>query len=874
MERRLAILSVLLVFSLVLALVPVRQAQAAANPAFSTGDTQAFLNYLKSFYQTVYRPDTGAVILKGYRCNPVYNITGGDYFNYWTDDHGKILLVASLLGDMDVASRAYAFIKQNSIETPSGRYLFGRIANSSLYSSSPIGESATPAENNYYLTNRILAFINASDWQSPKTNVFEKALSVANVWDALSNNVPPDLNAGPFVVAISPMMVYWSNSSAPGLTRQAIVGPSTPQNVTLYYYSGLRDSSGQVVIPPYYRVRRLVGLWDPRGLVPTGAIKVEVNATMVPWRQYTTITLRVINHWTDNIYVSNATLAFASIDNFLYREYPYFYWEHRSNGVVEGPILPQRGGDQTLWDGTGSAPDKILFAGFSWPAGIVEATKGWLATIDSARYGLARIDWTSYMGDSVNVWAKANFTMPVTPNGASPVLISASLTPMQKTSYYMASALFGIDEQALPDGTVMEMSASTGLVALGLAEYYLRTNRPDVLELTKGVWAFLYNDARQRLSPPSWIPQSASERITGAYYRSTLTHAIAGLLLDPKDTTYRGWAREVTEKLIYRFIDTDSSSAIYGGFTNDQVDAEEYGYAYALLMLQYRLYGDKRAHDIANGLLNGLKVNSGYTDETPPRTWPLVSSSPIRFLPSVYLTLRNGTAFNWINIASQVWRLGEMNIGLMLGAMFDGSGDEVAYDEPQALAAVDLVWKAQASQGPDEFSVYAGYNWDTTFSSNTETQPAGMMALALWKAHMWNMTRTVYVNRVYRASLASVYYSTTDATLYLVLNSVSSLTGATVSLYYPYSYQILNMPTLRVEFSNGTIIGDAVSFYSQTTRMLTLGLTFPAGGQLTIIIRQIQVPVGLVVALASAVTAAIIAIILVRRKKMKREHGR
>jgi len=79
---------------------------------------------------------------------------------------------------------------------------------------------------------------------------------------------------------------------------------------------------------------------------------------------------------------------------------------------------------------------------------------------------------------------------------------------------------------------------------------------------------------------------------------------------------------------------------------------------------------------------------------------------------------------------------------------------------------------------------------------------------------MWNMTGTVYVNRFYRASIGSIAYDTTDGTLTVHLNSAASLTGGSVSFYYPYAYQVINTPTLRVQFSNGTVINDAISFYS------------------------------------------------------------
>ena len=850
------VLIVILILVLVLDGVADHPAVASPNPAFSTGDAQAYVTYMQSLFRTVIRPDTSIVIERGYQTYPIYDVAGGDYFNYWTDDHGKILLAGALLDDSTTMLQAFREVSQASIQTSQGAYLASRITNSSLYSATALGNTTAP--NNYYITNRIVAFANASNTESPQTKVFEKAVSVASVWDSQVNTLDSNLKNGPFVTSISPMQIYWTNSSSGTFMRNTIFGPQTSQTVKIFNYPGNPLQFGL----PYYRIQRLVSVNDSLGLIPLGNVKLEVNVTFTPWRPYGAITMRLVNNWSQNIYVSNVTLAFGSTDSFL--DYvPWLYYQYRADGSTNGPIMVRRGINQTLWDGSGPSVSKMLLSGFRTP----EFAKGWLASVQSTQYGLAAVKWTAYMAHSVGLVVKGSLINAIPPSGFSPFLITANFMPQDKTDYYMASSLFGINENALPDGVVPTLAASWGLVTLGVVEYYLATGDVQALTLAKQLWSYQYNDAKQRLAP-TWVPENP-EHYPSVYFRALYPHALAGLLLDSTNSTYKGWAQNVTQVAIYKHLDLNVGSPNYGGFAFG-LDMEENAWAYALLMKQYQLYSDTKARDVAHGLRDAIKANTGYTDQAVCTSWPQGSSSYNQFLPSVYQVDRLWNPYTWANHPQSVFRPSEMLIGLILGAEYEGSASQLIYDKAISLATVSMLWKMQTPLNSG-FAVDVRY-WDLSCNSNSETQPDGMVALALWKASMWNLTQTVYLNRVYKASVSSLVYSTTDGTLTVGLTSIPSATGANISLYYPYSYRNGTWPTLRVDFSNSTTITDAVTLYSQTTKMLNLRLSFPVSGVLTITIRQSQQPTGSNLALIAvgvgAVSAIVAGVIIVSRSKL------
>jgi hypothetical protein len=850
--KRIALPGVIIILTLLLATLQV--SHVVSNPAFSTGDTKAFITYLNSLYRTVIRPDASSVIVRGYQTYPVYNVTGGDYFNYWTDDHGKILLAGALLDDPTMMLQAFREVSQASIRTGQGAYLASRIANSSFYSLTTLGNTTAP--NNYYITNRMVAFANASNTESPQTDVFEKAVAVASIWDSRVNTLNSNLKSGPFVASIAPLEIYWGNDTTH--IRRTTFAQITPEKVTIFNSLG----NPSKFILPYYRIQRLVSVNDTLGVIPLGNVKLEVNVTFVPWRPYGVVTMRVINNWSQSIRVGNVTLAFASADSFL--DYvPWFYYQYHANGVIDGPIIVRRGINQTLWNGSGSPIQKVLFSGFATP----EFAKGWLANVQSAQYGLDKIIWTTCMAHSVGFIVDGSLSTAIPAGSNTLNLISANFIPQDKIDYYMAPSLFSIDENSLPDGMVWSLAASWGIVTLGVVEYYLATGDRDALTLAEQLWSYQYNDAKQRLAP-TWIPENP-EHFPSVYFRALYAQALAGLLLDSNNATYKGWAENVTEIAIYQQLDLNLGSPSYGGFAYG-LDTEENAWAYALLMKEFQLYSDRSAQTRGHSLRDVIKSNIGFTDQSVCTSWPLGSSSYNQFLPSVYLVDRLGNPYTWANHPQSVFRPSEMLIGLILGAEYEGSDGASLYDMPVNLATVSMLWKMQTPLNSG-FAVDARY-WDPSCNSNSETQPDGMLALALWKARMWNLTQQVYLNRIYKTSLTSISYSKSNGDLRLTLQSTASATGANITLYYPNSYQDGTHPTLGVWFSNGTNIANAVAYYSTTSKMLSLRLTFPTSGSLTIEISQTQQPVGpplAIIAGVGAVVAVAAGVIHAARKQMQ-----
>ena len=87
-----------------------------------------------------------------FQCYPQYG--HGDYYNYWMDDAGKLLIAFNLAGDFEYSEKAVNFIKNMVV----GGYLPARYVNSTLYySGSPGGD--------FYASNMFVGIGNATkDW--------------------------------------------------------------------------------------------------------------------------------------------------------------------------------------------------------------------------------------------------------------------------------------------------------------------------------------------------------------------------------------------------------------------------------------------------------------------------------------------------------------------------------------------------------------------------------------------------------------------------------------------------------------------------------------------------------------------------------------
>jgi len=131
-----------------------------------------YLTYLESLYNEEFG---------GFRCYP--DPTHGDYFNYWIDDAGKLLIALVEGWDYDYVSKAVDFLASNMY----GNYFVQRVVDSRIFYEGDAG-------SDYYFTNRIVGVGNATKEWGERTAPGLQAhwafneTSGDNVWESWKNH--------------------------------------------------------------------------------------------------------------------------------------------------------------------------------------------------------------------------------------------------------------------------------------------------------------------------------------------------------------------------------------------------------------------------------------------------------------------------------------------------------------------------------------------------------------------------------------------------------------------------------------------------------------------------------------------------------------
>ena len=126
----------LLTLSAFLAAISTQQTSSATTSGSIQTDPYTYFpqydSYMESFYRTgVASSGSGT----GFHAYPTSEPSGGDYYNYWTDDAGKLLGSFTALGDTSYAQDAANFIQDNAIPisgNPGQYYLPQRVTNTSI----------------------------------------------------------------------------------------------------------------------------------------------------------------------------------------------------------------------------------------------------------------------------------------------------------------------------------------------------------------------------------------------------------------------------------------------------------------------------------------------------------------------------------------------------------------------------------------------------------------------------------------------------------------------------------------------------------------------------------------------------------------------
>lgn len=121
-----SVLAVLLISaSLSLLFLPKPLSVTASSPLPNpASDPYTNFTQYDGYTQSFYKPSLGC-----FTAYPIYDVSGGDYYNCWLDDAGKLTAAFTQLGDTSYADKAASFIMDNSINDNGYVYLPERVIN-------------------------------------------------------------------------------------------------------------------------------------------------------------------------------------------------------------------------------------------------------------------------------------------------------------------------------------------------------------------------------------------------------------------------------------------------------------------------------------------------------------------------------------------------------------------------------------------------------------------------------------------------------------------------------------------------------------------------------------------------------------------------
>ena len=440
-----------------------------------------------------------------------------------------------------------------------------------------------------------------------------------------------------------------------------------------------------------------------------------VNATIYAGNDYVIVQSNIVNKGPYWVRLDRFGVGLGALNQTL-AYYPYYSFLKLENETVQF-ISHSVNTSETyyIWHSRSPYPPPVTmgFTGFKTP----EFAEGFLLKFIT-NDDLDEINYIYNMfGVSVRIASKGGVLAPKEAS-RNCIFYMTATDKFQMDRYdTLLSLMENIEDYENYD---ISMSASWGLVVYALAKYAKIMEDPSAENLAKQLWESYYQEV-------FWQPTYGSPRIDRIYYRSLYTHALAGLILDPNNSTFLSYARLIADKIMEWQI-MDPSNPAYG---RARVGLEENGWAYALLRKLYMLTGNSTYNERAALILRSIKMISDYDG-----------------LKIYNINEHTGGICSESSDTYGVFRSGEMLYALMEGG--------AKWNEPAALHAVSLIWKF-TKQIDSGFSVTVD---PVSGHSNTETQPLCFLGLHAWTRAMAEATAGVHVKYLRDAVMTSAQWRT------------------------------------------------------------------------------------------------------------------
>ncbi|MEM1581268.1 MAG: hypothetical protein QXK89_01980, partial [Candidatus Bathyarchaeia archaeon] len=438
-----------------------------------------------------------------------------------------------------------------------------------------------------------------------------------------------------------------------------------------------------------------------------------VNATVCEGNDYVIVTSSIVNNGPYCVRLDRFGVGLGSLNQTL-AYYPYYSFLKLEDGTTQILSHPVETSETYyIWDSRSPYPPPVSmgFSGYKTP----EFAEGFLIKFIN-NHDLDEVNYVyNLFGVSVRVATKGGVLSPGKSSRNS-VFYATALDKFQMDRYEaLLSLMENIEAYKNYD---ISMSASWGIVIYALAKYAKTMEDPAAEELAKRLWEAYQQEV-------FYQPTYAPPRIDRIYYRSLYTHALAGLILDPNNSTFLSYARLIANKVIEWQI-MDPSNPAYG---RARVGLEENGWAYALLRKLYMLTGNATYNERAKLILESIKMISDYDK-----------------LQIYNINEHTGGICSESSDTLGVFRSGEMLYALMEGG--------ASWDNPIALHAVSLIWKFTRSI---ERGLSVAVD-PISGHSNTETQPLCYIGLRSWMRAIAESTAGVHIKSLYGATITSIVW--------------------------------------------------------------------------------------------------------------------
>jgi len=421
-------------------------------------------------------------------------------------------------------------------------------------------------------------------------------------------------------------------------------------------------------------------------------LDIWFNATIIEGKPYALISISAVNKGTNILDVENLSLGLGAIREFTFPVYDPVYLEFRlSNGTCfEKFVNGYSDVDYQQWSHSVNG-GYLKYLGICGNNTKPDSFNPGIVVICLNETLIQEVDYSTAYEHSIRIQIEGETLSPSSQSSKRCFMI----VPFRRYERQKWQSIFNTVISQIEAGVIenidVGMPPAYGLIPYAYALHWKLTNNSKARELAIESWNFYYSDLSNRMIQSK------------IYFKSMIAIALAGLMLDPNNSTYRNFAIQ-TVNFLLQAQDMDPTSVTYGRLMYPICGLDEHGWYSMLLGRMYELTGNHTYYDRRRILHNALKADGNY------------------FTLETYVLNQNGERDRENGYAKDrntIFRAGELLYGCLYGGESLGSAK---WNDPFMLSSASLIFK---------FSELTD-NGTAIGCANTETQPACIIGYLAW----------------------------------------------------------------------------------------------------------------------------------------------